>query len=199
MTQDESASGRRPENPVQDLLINRWSPRAFTSEPITDEELLSLFEAARWAPSSFNEQPWRFIYAKRESEYWGTFLGLLGEFNRLWARNASVLILAVSSESFTRNGKPNRHHGFDCGAAWLNLALQASAMGFAAHAMAGFDAGRSVAELGIPDGHAAQAMIAVGKPGSVELLPPEMRGRETPSSRRPISTFVKVGTFDRPL
>ncbi|MGH7790937.1 MAG: nitroreductase family protein, partial [Thermodesulfobacteriota bacterium] len=115
---------RKPEFDVDEIFLNRWSPRAMSGEEISEAELMSLFEAAKWAPSSFNNQPWRFLYSRRDSENWGLFFNLLAEFNQAWAKNASALIVIISRKTFDHNGKPSRTHSFDTGAAWQNLALQ---------------------------------------------------------------------------
>ena len=130
---------RRPDNPVEAMIYHRWSPRAMSGESLTDSELMRLFEAARWAPSSFNEQPWRFVYARRDAEHWPRFFELLSDGNRRWAGAAAVLIVVVSRTSFERNGNLSRTHSYDTGAAWQNLALQGSRMGLVVHGMAGFD------------------------------------------------------------
>ncbi len=187
------SASRNPDYPIERLFLDRWSPRAFDQAPISDEELMRLFEAARWAPSSYNEQPWRFLYARRDGEHWDDYLRILVEFNRQWARHASVLIALVSVRNFVKNGRPNRCHSFDCGAAWQNLALQASLSGLAAHAMAGFDPQEAVRRLAIPQDCEVQCMIAVGRMGSAEQLPPPLREREVLSGRRTTSEFVIEG------
>src|SRR5437667_7210743 len=123
MLDSEVARARKPTYEVNPLILNRWSPRSFSGEELTDKELFTLFEAARWAPSSYNNQPWRFIYAKKGSKDWRTFLSLLVDFNQSWAKNAAVLVVAASKVTFN-NGKPSRTHSFDTGAAWANFALQ---------------------------------------------------------------------------
>ncbi|HIG92691.1 MAG: nitroreductase [archaeon GW2011_AR9] len=186
---------RKVDYPVDKLFPNRWSPRALSGEPITDEELFTLFEAARWAPSSYNNQPWRFIYAKRDTPSWEKLFSLLGEFNQSWVRNAAVLLVIVSKKTFDHNGSPSKTHSFDTGAAWENLALQASLMGLAAHGMEGFDYDRAKKELHIPDGYQVEAMAAMGKLGKKEDLPAALQEREQPSDRKPIESFIHEGTF----
>jgi len=122
---------RKADHKISPLILNRWSPRAMTGEEIPDEELMTLFEAARWAPSSFNNQPWRFIYTKINSESWDRFFNLLGERNQAWvknAKNAGALVVVISRKNFEHNNKPSITHQFDSGSAWENLALQASSM-----------------------------------------------------------------------
>src|SRR3954468_20690248 len=178
---------RKAEHGVEELFVDRWSPRALSGESVTEEELLKLFEAARWAPSSYNNQPWRILYARRDTEHWDTFLGLLVEGNRVWAKDAGALVLFVSKETFDFNGQPYPTHSFDTGAAWENLALQATRMGLVTHGMQGFDYERARTELNIPEGFRVEAMIAVGRPGDPAKLPEKVREREKPSDRKPLS------------
>lgn len=181
--------------PIDEIFINRWSPRAMSGEPISDQELMTLFEAARWAPSSFNGQPWRFVYAKRETLYWEKIFNLLTPFNQAWCQKAAVLVVVISRNTFYWNNKPARTHSFDTGAAWENLALQSSLLGLVAHGMEGFDYDRAKTELQIPDGYTVEAMIALGKPGKKEDLPKELQEREELSDRNPVGTFVFEGLF----
>ncbi len=162
---------------------------------MTDEELMTLFEAARWAPSSYNNQPWRFIYAKRETPSWELFFNFLGAFNKQWCINASTLVVVVSKKTFDYNGKPSVTHAFDTGAAWENLAIEASARGLVAHGMEGFDYDAARTQLGVPDDHEVHAMIAIGKPGKKEDLPPDLQEREVPSDRRPLQEIIMEGRF----
>jgi len=180
---------------VDHLILNRWSPRSFSGEDLTDQDLFALFEAARWAPSSFNNQPWRFIYAKRGSKHWNTILDLLVDFNKQWCANASVLVVIVSKKTFDYNGKPSVTHQFDSGAAWENLALQATSQGLVTHAMQGFDYERARKDLAIPDEYDVMAMVAIGKKGQKEKLLPELQQREVPSDRKPLSEIVMEGKF----
>ena len=186
---------RRADHPIDELFLDRWSPRAMTGEPIPDEELMVLFEAARWAPSSFNNQPWRILYARRDTEHWATFLDLLVESNQAWASNAAALLLFVSKTTFDRNGKPARTHSFDAGSAWENLALQASLRGVVAHGMQGFDYDRARTALDIPDEYQVEAMVAVGRPGPRESLPEKLQAVESPNDRRPLAQTICEGPF----
>ncbi|HLG25544.1 MAG TPA: nitroreductase family protein [Candidatus Gracilibacteria bacterium] len=180
---------------INPLILNRWSPRAMSGEIITEEEMMTLFEAARWAPSSFNHQPWRFIYARRDSEHWHTLFGLMGEFNQSWTKNAGVLLVVISKKTFEHNGKPSVTHRFDTGAAWENLALQAATMGLIAHGMEGFDYDKARTELGVSDDYDVEAMVAIGKPGKKEDLPPGLQEREFPSDRKPLKDIIMEGRF----
>ena len=181
--------------PIEKLILNRWSPRAFSGEPITQEQLMTLFEAARWAPSSFNNQPWRFLYGRRDTPQWKLFFDLLVPFNQEWCARAAVLILVISRNNFELNNKPSRTHSFDTGAATENLALQGFAMGLVVHGMEGFDYDRAKKDLTIPADYTVEAMFAVGKHGSSDILSPELRAREIPSDRKPLSEIIIEGRF----
>lgn len=195
MVDPEVQKTRKPTYEVNPLILNRWSPRSFSGEEISDKLLFSLFEAARWAPSSFNNQPWRFIYAKRTSQDWNLLLNLLGDSNKKWCANASALVVIISKKTFDYNGKPSITHQFDAGSAWQNLAIQAETQGFATHAMQGFDYERAKKELNVSDEYDVMAMVAIGKRAQKEKLPPELQEREIPSDRRPLSEIVMEGKF----
>jgi nitroreductase len=138
---------------------------------------MSLFEAARWAPSSYNNQPWRFIYAKKNTIHWNRLFNLLVEFNKIWAKNAAALAVIISHKLFEYNGKPSITHQFDTGAAWENLAIEASTQGLATHGIQGFDYEKARVDLKVPEDYDIVAMIAIGKQGLRENLPPELRQR----------------------
>ena len=193
----DGSDARQPQAqyPLDELFLDRWSPRALSGEGVTDEELMTLFEAARWAPSSYNNQPWRILYARRDTEHWPAFFGLLVEGNQSWAKDAAALLLFVSKETFDFNGKPYPTHSFDTGAAWENLALQATLLGLVTHGMQGFDYERARAELRIPEGFRVEAMVAVGRPGDPARLPEQLREREAPSTRKPLSEITREGAF----
>ena len=186
---------RKADHPIESLLLDRWSPRAMSGEEIPEAELLRLFEAARWAPSSFNAQQWHALYARRSSAHWPTFLGLLVEGNKAWAKNAAALVVFISRETFEHNGKPSVSHSYDCGAAWENFALQGFSQDFVVHGMEGFDYDRARTELKIPDGFRVEAMAAVGKPGAKETLPEKLRTKESPNERRKLSDSICEGLF----
>jgi nitroreductase len=187
---------RKADHSILPLFLQRWSPRAMSGQPITDEELMPLFEAARWAPSTYNEQEWRFLYARRETPQWPLFFDLLMEANQVWCINAAVLAVVLARKTFTRNGNPNTVHLYDAGAAWENLALQAAHTNLVAHGMAGFDYDKARAALNIPGHYAVAAMIAIGHPGNPADLPPGLREYETPSPRRPITETIVQGSYD---
>lgn len=186
---------RQADYPIEPIFLRRWSPRAMSGEPLTDEELMTLFEAARWAPSTYNEQEWRFLYARRDCEHWDTFFSLLIEANQAWCHRAAVLVVVLSHKVFERNGKPNPVHTFDSGSAFENLALQGAAMDLVVHGMAGFDRGKARDLLSVPDDYDVEAMIALGKPGDPDELPPEIKARETPSGRKPVADIIREGPF----
>ncbi|HKY29876.1 MAG TPA: nitroreductase family protein [Pyrinomonadaceae bacterium] len=186
---------RKPDYPIDEIFLDRWSPRAMSGESIPENELMILFEAARWAPSSYNNQPWRILYARRESEHWETFLNLLVPGNASWAKNAAALLVFISKTTFDRNGEPSRTHSYDCGAAWENLALQGSLKGYVIHGMEGFDYTRAKSELKVPDGFAVEAMAAVGLPASPDTLSEKQREKEKPNDRRKLDQTICEGPF----
>ena len=179
-------------HPIHDVIARRWSPRAFDERPVEQATLKSLFEAARWAPSSNNEQPWRFIVASKEtSTDYDRLFACLVEGNRKWVFRAPVLILSVASLLFEDDGKPNRHALHDTGMAAENFVLQATALGLQAHQMAGFDTQKARETCLIPTGFDPVAMIALGYPGDPAVLPGYLREREMkPRERQPIGDFV---------
>ena len=186
---------RKADYPIEPLLLRRWSPRAMSGEPISDEEMLTLFEAARWAPSTFNEQEWRFLYARRDTPHWPVFFELLVESNRVWCERAAMLVVILGHRILQRTGEPNRVHLFDCGSAFENLALQGTAMGLVVHGMQGFDYEKARSVLRVPEEYSVVAMFAVGRPGDPGLLPEKLREREVPSGRRPVAESIREGTF----
>lgn len=186
---------RKPDRPIEPIFVRRWSPRAMSGAAIDAATLATLFEAARWAPSSYNEQEWRFLYAHRDGPHWPTFFELLAEGNRAWCDRAGVLIVVLSHKVFARNGKPNPVHSYDTGAAWENLALQGAAMGLVVHGMMGFDYDKARATLAVPDDYAVEAMAAIGHPGDPATLPEALQKIEAPSQRKPVSELVREGKF----
>jgi nitroreductase len=186
---------RSADHPIDALFLDRWSPRAMTGQTIPAADLMSLFEAARWAPSSYNNQPWRILYATRDSLYWQVFFDLLVEGNQVWAKDAGALLLFLSKKTFTHNGKPAITHSFDTGAAWENLALQGSLKGYVVHGMQGFDYERARTALGVPADFQIEAMAAIGFPGSTEVLPEKLQAKEAPSDRRKLAETICEGPF----
>ena len=186
--------------PIHELLRERWSPRAFADRMVEPEELRSLLEAARWAPSSFNEQPWSFIVATKEhpGDY-ERLLSCLVEGNVRWAQHAPVLMLSVAKLAFERNGKPNRHAFHDVGLAVENMVIQATALGLAVHQMAGFHVDKARELFSIPDGHEPVAALVLGFPGDPAGLPEDLRERErAPRTRKPLESFVFSGQWGQP-
>lgn len=193
------ANSRIADHEIDPLFLNRWSPRAFTGETIPDDLLLTFFEAARWAPSTFNSQPWRFLYAKHGEPDFAKFLDLLMDANKVWAKDASVLMIVVSKKTFPYPGRPepmpSLTHSFDTGSAWASFAFQAVMSGWYTHGMAGFDYERARVELNVPDDCKVEAAIAVGRFGDPASLPESLRSREAPNSRIPVTEFVIKGGF----
>jgi nitroreductase len=186
---------RTADRPIQPIFLRRWSPRAMSGAAVSADDLATVFEAARWAPSTYNEQEWRFLYAHREGAHWQTFFDLLGEGNRAWCHRAGVLVVVLSHMVFARSGKPNRVHTFDAGAAFENLALQGCSMGLVVHGMMGFDYDRAKTALAVPDDYAVEAMVAIGHPGDPADLPEALRKIETPSQRKPVGELAHEGKF----
>jgi nitroreductase len=186
---------RRADHPIDALFLDRWSPRAMSGEAIPEADLLSLFEAARWAPSSYNAQPWRMLYARRGGDTWPIYLELLVDSNRSWARNAAALVLFVSRKINDRAGQPSVTHSFDAGAAWGFFALQGYLKGYVVHGMQGFDYARAQKELLVPDDYRVEAIVAVGRPGPKETLSPALQARESPNDRRRLGETVCEGKW----
>lgn len=186
---------RKADYPIDPIFLNRWSPRAMSGEPLTDEELMPLFEAARWAPSSFNAQQRRFLYAKRDTQNWDVFFNLLAEGNKTWAKNAAVLVVVIARKNFEHNEKPSRTNMYDTGAAWENLALEGSRRDLVVHGMQGFDYDKARRVLAIPDNYDVCAMIAIGKKGNKEDLPQNLQEIEQPNGRRPLKEIAIEGAF----
>ena len=189
----EVKSTRNAEAKVDDLFINRWSPRAFSDKPVPPEILESLFEAARWAPSCFNEQPWLFLYAVKD-DHRAKFLSILAEKNQAWAQNAPVLAFVFAKRHFDYNKKPNDWAPFDSGAAWMSLTIQARLHGLYTHGMAGYSRGRIYEELGVDkEKYEAIAAIAIGYIGDPSMLDEEQRQAEHPSGRKPLAEVALEG------
>jgi nitroreductase len=186
---------RKTDYPIEKLFLDRWSPRAMSGEEISEAELMVLFEAARWAPSSYNNQPWRILYARRGTQNWQTFFDLMVPQNQAWTKDAAALLVFISKTTFDFNGKPYPTHSFDTGAAWENLALQAWLKGYVVHGMQGFDYDKAKTALDIPEGFRVEAMAAIGRPGKKEDLSPENQKREAPSDRKKLGEIVGEGPF----
>jgi Nitroreductase len=184
---------------VEPLFLDRWSPRAFDGSSIPQADLDTIFDATRWAPSAFNYQPWKLLYATRDSADWARFLDLLLPFNQSWVQNASAIVFILSDTLMAAPGseefKPSYSHSFDAGAAWALLALQATRLGYHSHGMTGVDFDRARAELAVPDRFRIEAAIAIGKIADKSILPQALQAREAPSGRKDIADFVTAGNF----
>jgi len=191
---DDVRDFRKADHEVPAFYLNRWSPRAFRPDPVPEEDLLACFEAARWAPSAYNEQPWRFVYARTDEDR-AKFASCLIEFNRAWAPMAPVLIALCAKEFFSHEDAANAHHAFDAGAAWASFALEATRRGYHCHAMAGFDADKARSVLGVPEGFRVVCFFVMGKKGPADLLPEGMQKTEAPSGRRPVAESAAEGAF----
>ena len=187
--------------PVRDLVARRWSPRIFADRPVPEAALHSVLEAARWAPSSFNEQPWRLIVATRDNaDDYQRLLACLVPGNQGWAKSAPVLMITVAAMAFERNGKPNRHAYHDVGLASAQLALQATDLGLSVHFMAGFDADAVRATYAVPEGFEPVAAVALGYAEDPDALSDEQRAAEYgPRSRKPLAAVVIGTNWDTPL
>lgn len=191
---------RQADFPIDPLFLDRWSPRAFDGSEVPDADLETMFEAARWAPSAFNSQPWHFLYAKRGDANWQLFLSLLIPWNQSWAHTASVLVYIVSdslpfTDKKTGAPAPSTTHSFDAGAAWVSLALQATRMGYHAHGMSGIQYELARAELGLPERYVLNAACVIGRIGDLGQLDEKLQAREHPSGRKPQAEFVHAGRF----
>ena len=186
--------------PIHDIISRRWSPRAFDSRPVELAKLRSLFEAARWAASSYNGQPWYFLVAtKDEPESYKKILESFVEFNQGWAKSAPVLAISVAAMKFAHNGEPNRHAFHDVGQAAATLAIEASNLGLQVHQMAGILPDKAKHLFHIPDGYEAVAGIAIGYPGDPNSLPDQLRTQEQgPRQRKPLESFVFDGDWGKP-
>lgn len=187
--------------PLAPLLQDRWSPRAFdASKPLSEQQILTLLEAARWSPSCSNEQPWRFVVCHKQdnAQAWQTLLGCLAEKNQLWAQNAPLLVLAAAADSFTHNGKSNRWAAYDTGAAVLSMCLQATALGLVTHQMGGFDADCARLKFGLPDSIVPMSVIAIGYQAAPESLNDEFQQRELAERNRfELSERVGFGSWSQ--
>lgn len=184
--------------PIDPVFLDRWSPRALRPERIDQQTLLTMLEAARWAPSAYNEQPWRFLYALRGDAHWPEFLGSLDSFNQSWAQHAAALVFVLSdagANAVDAQMQSPALRSFDTGAAWSQLALQATQLGYHAHAMAGLEYDIARRNLAVPGRFRIEIAVAIGRRGTPDSLPPALREREQPSQRRPLSETAFLGRF----
>jgi nitroreductase len=187
---------RIPDWDIDSMFTDRWSPRAFASDPLSDREIQTLFEAARWAPSCYNEQPWLFVYATEPNQR-AKLASCLVAKNQAWAGRAPLLMFILARRNFQKTGKENRHAPYDAGAAWMALALQARKLGLYAHAMAGFNLEKAYEALGASrEEYLVMAAIAVGRKTEDSGLPDDLRAMENPNSRKP---HAEVATSVFPL
>ncbi len=178
------------------MFLERWSPRSFLCDPLTQEDIDTLFEAARWAPSSYNEQPWLFVYARRQ-EALDRFRDILVEGNRQWAKAAPFLFCIFSRKHFNKNGELNPCAEFDAGSAFMSIALQAHKLGFSCHAMQGFHKDRAYEVMGVnPEKYTAICMVAVGRQGPKETLSKELQEKEFPKDRNSQKDFVREERYE---
>lgn len=189
------ANSRKAAFPVDDMFLDRWSPRSFQEKPVEREKLNSLFEAARWTPSCYNDQPWLFLYARTREDL-EKFRSVLMDGNRTWADNAPVLAFVLTRKHFTHNGKPNAWAEFDAGAAWMSLAFQARKLDLYTHGMAGFKKDEAYEVLNVPkDKYTILAAIAIGYKDDPEKLPADYKEREAPNSRKDHKEVAQEGVF----
>lgn len=192
-----SANGRDSEYPVHTLFLERWSPRAYSEDALDRSDLMTILDAARWAPSASNNQPWRFVYGIKGTPTFETLLSVLVPANQRWAVKAGALVVLISQkETIARADHPARPiptHSFDAGAAWMAIALQAQLLGYHAHGMAGLDYDKARALLEVPDSFKVEMAVALGRPGRVEDLPEELQAREKPSQRKPLESLAFEG------
>src|SRR5690625_676193 len=189
-------NNRKADFDIHDVFLRRWSPRAFSEKEVTDDVLHSIFEAARWAPSAANIQPWQFIYAKSEEDR-ERFLTFINDNNVKWCQHAPVLVAVASKVTRNDAGDPNPTHAFDTGAAWGYLALEATRKGLITHGMGGFSREKAKEVLNIPDDHEVHAIIAIGYQGTLERLDESFHEREKASDRKKLSEFISEGQFTK--
>lgn len=194
------SNSRAADYPVDDVFLERWSPRAFSDQDVSEADLMSILEAARWAPSAFNAQPWRIVYARKGDAHWDKLTGLLVDMNKAWAAHAPVIMALFSDTVFvspTGATKEATTNSFDAGAAWMSMAIQATRLKLHMHAMAGFDHEAINGALGVPATYKPEAMMVLGYQGDAESLPDPLKAREAPSSRKPVSEIAFSGQFKK--
>ncbi len=187
---------RKPDKKIEDLIWHRFSPRALSGEALNEEAVLTLLEAARFAPSAFNEQPWRFIYSLQNDKAWTDILDSLVDFNKSWAKKSGAFLIVLSKNNFSHNNKINHTAQLDTGAAWQNLALQARALGLVAHGMSGFDYDKIREKFSISDEFTVIAIIALGFPGDINNLESDLKEKEKPSDRHKTEKISSRDKFD---
>ncbi|SLN35631.1 nitroreductase family protein [Ruegeria meonggei] len=192
-------TARTADHPIEPLILSRWSPRAYDASQMPQSDLLTILEGGRWAPSAFNIQPWRFLYARREDKHWSAFTSILNPENQEWARQASALIFLISDTVMPADGNrldaTSNYNSFDAGAAWMQVALQATALGYGAHAMAGLNFDQASKVLNLPDRFRLEVGITIGRAGDTSGLSDDLRAREVPSGRMPLKQISYSGPF----
>lgn len=189
---------RSTDTNLDSIFLERWSPRSFNGTALPDADLRAILDAGRWAPSAYNYQPWRFLYATPDhGKPWTDFLSILIPFNREWAKDAGALVFILSETQMGTPEKPSYSHSFDAGAAWMAMAIQAHMLGYSSHAMVGFDIDAARTHLGVPDNFKVDAAVAIGAIGDPERLPEGLRQREFPSDRKPLEAIAHLGPFQR--
>lgn len=188
---------RQSDQAVDPQFLRRWSPRSMSGEVIAPATMMTMLEAARWAPSSGNTQPWRFIYAFRDTPYFARLFAALNPGNQIWCAKAGALLLLASQTQSEKRGQilPLTKHSFDAGAAWMSLALQGNLLNMVVHAMGGFDPALARTATALPSDYEPEAMIAVGHPAPTEELPEKLRDREKPSGRNKVGEFAFEGKW----
>jgi len=193
------SNNRSSEYPIDAMFLDRWSPRAFVNETMEESTLLTMLDAAHWAPSASNYQPWRFVYALKGGDFWLPFLGILNESNQAWANATSALIIVCSETHMQRSdgqpARPSHSHSFDAGTAWGYLALQALKSGYYAHGMGGIDYEKAAEVVGAPEGFRVEAAVAVGRLADLSTLSEAQRQREVPNRRKPLGDVAYEGRF----
>lgn len=194
---------RNSDHPIDEVFLKRWSPRAFDGSEMPEADLKTILEAARWAPSAFNVQPWRFVYARRNEASFDELFSLLDDFNQGWAGFASALVFLFSDtlvDGVREDGPvPSAFHAFDAGGAWAQAALQATSLGYHSHAMAGLRRDRIHQSLGVPERYKAEIAFAIGRQGDKEMLHEDLQAQETPSGRKPLTEIAFSGRFGSAL
>lgn len=194
-----TSNQRTADHAIDRQFLDRWSPRAFTDDTLPEDPLLTFLQAARWASSSYNSQPWRFVCVRRDTGHWSRFLDFLNEFNRACAQHAAAIVTVLSKKTFVPPGAKDPvtsiTHSFDSGAAWAQLALQASLSGWKAHGLAGIERERIRKEFAVPDDYAIEAALAIGRPGDPAQLSETLRARELPNGRLPLAAISAEGAF----
>lgn len=187
---------RKPDKKIEDLFWHRFSPRSLSGEALSEDAVLTILEAARFAPSAFNEQPWRFIYSLKDDKAWQEILECLVEFNQNWAKKSGALVIVLAKNNFSHNNQVNKTAQFDTGAAWQNLALQTRALGLVAHGMSGFDYEKLKEKFKVSDEFLIIATIALGFPGDINDLSEDLKEKEKPSNRHKLEKISSKDVFN---